>query len=866
LAEEHLDLFELLNLPVTVTDLHTGRIRRANAAACALLGRPESELVGLHWREVALLEESSRGHEESYLPGRDSSSRRLVRLLRPDHSVVHVVVSYARVRGPSGRPEILSQLQDISDEIAANDRLRLILDNTTVSMFLVDRGGIVLATKGLMDALMARISRHPGVSVFTLFADMPDAVGLLRTALTGKSVHDVVEVLGRCFDLHIVPIFGQDQEVSHLTCVATDVTERQRALATLRTRSAEQALIADLGQQALESLDSTTIWRHAAQVLATHLEADTVRIHELDNAGRRSRVLATATRTDDARARAMTDSNTAGSDAGEPDTREARTREVGTGETGICETGTCETGTCETGTDSSTGRPRSSPRIAVAGHSLVVATGRGDHPLAVVEVDRPPDSPPFTDQDAQFVRSVGAVLGAAAMRFRMEEDIRHRSLHDGLTGLPNRTALLDRLDRALRRARTDQARIGVLFIDLDGFKTVNDTLGHLAGDHLLRLTANRLEHAIRPGDLVGRLSGDEFAILCEHIDSAADIEAIADRVLTVLDLPCMLGEQMVLLSASVGIALSEPATADGEDLLNAADIAMYAAKRRGPGRRLAFDEAMRTQLMARITRYGELRRAMDAGELVMRYQPVRAIEDGLVGAEAMPHWRHPRRGLVSPADFLPEPEQPGLRVPLDRWTIGQACRAAARWEADRDGGTPPLLIMPVSGRSLAEPRFVPELDGLLAETGGQTRYRLCLEITMAEIVGDEATLFGVFGGLRRLGVAICIGEFGAAQPIMSAMTEFPFSFLRIGGVYVDGIEVDPVRHAGASGIVHFAHELGVHAVAGDVATAAQLKTLRAMRCDLAHGPAVGSRTEHLPRLTEPRPARRPDRPDRPSDG
>ncbi|WP_235488657.1 GGDEF domain-containing protein [Frankia sp. AvcI1] len=180
----------------------------------------------------------------------------------------------------------------------------------------------------------------------------------------------------------------------------------------------------------------------------------------------------------------------------------------------------------------------------------------------------------------------------------MEAEIRHRSLHDGLTGLPNRTALLDRLHRALHRAGHDGRRVGVLFVDLDGFKAVNDTLGHQAGDDLLRTTAARLSHAVRPGDVAGRLAGDEFAVLCEDVDGVADLEAIADRVVTALAAPVRLLDRPVTLTGSVGLALSNPDLADAETLLNAADIAMYTAKRNGPGQRLAYATEMRTPVAA----------------------------------------------------------------------------------------------------------------------------------------------------------------------------------------------------------------------------------------------------------------------------
>lgn len=815
MTEDRVDLFERLNIAVVATDPRTGHIRRANRAACALLGRSESNLVGLHWQEVTASGQDEIWRVGDRLPPMPELSLRWVgRLVRPDRGVVHVLATYALVRGEDGETELISQLQDISQEIAANSRLRLILDHSPVSLLLVDRDGIVHASEGLIDAMPPNPRHGPGVSAFALFAELPDAVDLLRTALAGQPAHGLVRAPGGVVDLHAMPVFEPDGAVGYVTCVATDVTRHQQALSALRVRSAEQSLIADLGQQALESLDATSIWPHTARMLADHLRADSVGIYELDEHGRRLSPLATATAT----ATTTTTTATAAPDAGlEPSTM--------------------------IGDDPLPGHR----------HSLTVVVGRGDRPLAVIEIDRRPDAPPFSAHDREFVRSSGSVLGAAAMRLRMEAEIRRRSLHDPLTGLPNRAALLDRLGRALHRAQTDGTSIGVLFIDLDGFKAVNDTLGHQAGDELLTLTAARLVQAVRPADVVGRLSGDEFAVLCERVGSTAELEAIGDRLLTALGRPCALHDRMVTVSASVGIALSGPGTVDGDDLLGAADLAMYTAKRLGPGRRLTFDESMRARRTTRIDEEDELRRALSANELTLRYEPIQGRDERVAGAVALPFWRHPRRGLLAPTDFRPDPERHGLRVPLDRWTIGRACRAAARWDATSRAAGPPVLLTAVSTRVLLEPEFLVELAELLATTGAPGRYRLCLEVCERQLVNDGVAVMAIHEGLARLGVALSIAEGGMTQAVVLSAARFPADYLRISRAFVDGIETSPVGRAALAAIIHFAHELDVGAMVADVMTPGQLAALRTLSCDLMAGPAVGPPAVRLPRLPAPTP-------------
>ncbi|WP_261565109.1 sensor domain-containing protein [Frankia gtarii] len=791
---ERPDPFEVLDIAVIETGVRDHRVRRANPAACALLGRSEAEVTGLTWDDVAVGDDGERWDAQARLrvAAGQPRARMITRLLRPDGTVVHALATIALLTDPDGEQYFLSHFQDVSEEIAAQDRLRLVVENTPVSMFLVDRTGRVLVSEGTANPQAAAgLGEARESSVFATFADLPQAVSIMRRAVAGERVHEIMEVFGRCLDVHLVPIPGNGSDVGSVAAVATDITERQQALASLQARSAEQAVVADLGQRALEARDPAPLWDRAVTALADHLRADFVQAHELDESGDRRSLLARA----DRRAAPATP----------PLGPQVETVQVET--------------------------PRPVDR-------LTVKVGRPDRPLAVIEIQRAPD--PLTDQDARFVQSVAAVLGSACLRLQMESDIRRQSRHDGLTGLPNRTALLEHLERALRRAGRDGRRIGVLFLDLDGFKAINDTLGHQAGDDLLRATATRLARAVRPGDVVGRLAGDEFAVLCEAVDGPADLEAIAERVLATLETPSRLLGHCVVATGSVGLALSGPDLQDSEKLLNAADIAMYAAKRDGPGRYRIFQESMRTRLMDQLTRADDLRRAQDAHELTMRYQPIRTPDGALAGAEAIPHWQQPSNGLLRLDEILPRLRQADLRVSIIRWALGTAGRAASGepgWHERPPGEPPPLLMVAAWGPCITDERFVPELATLLHDTGGGSRYRLCVELDEDELGTGRPAVTAALADIRRLGVLVGVGD-PSVSPAPRGLIGFPFDGLRIADGYVRGVERDRTKHAAVASVIHFAHLLGAQVIAGNIEAPAQLRVLQELDCDLVEGPLL----------------------------
>ncbi|WP_261576205.1 PAS domain-containing protein, partial [Frankia gtarii] len=297
--EKHRDLFEVLDIAVVETGARDHRIRRANAAACAVFGRTESELVGMVWEEVCVSEDRERWAAQARLrlATGQHRARLMVRLLRPDGAVVHALCTTALLIGPDGDRSFLAHLQDVSEEIAAQNWLRLVVENTPMSIFLTDRNGRVLVSEGTATPeAAARLSAARESSVFTTFAEYPQMLSLMRRVLGGERIHEIVEAFGRCLDVHLVPIPDAADTVEVVAAIGTDITDRQHALASLRIRSAEQALVADLGQRALEAETPAALWEHAVTALADHLGADLVQAHDVDETGERGGLLARADR------------------------------------------------------------------------------------------------------------------------------------------------------------------------------------------------------------------------------------------------------------------------------------------------------------------------------------------------------------------------------------------------------------------------------------------------------------------------------------------------------------------------------------------------------------------------------------------
>jgi diguanylate cyclase (GGDEF)-like protein len=437
-------------------------------------------------------------------------------------------------------------------------------------------------------------------------------------------------------------------------------------------------------------------------------------------------------------------------------------------------------------------------------------------------------------------------------RKRAEEGLRHAAVHDVLTGLPNRAFFMERLNAALAEARRDPERSAtVLFLDLDHFKIVNDSLGHPVGDELLVQIAALLTAALRPADTLSRVGGDEFAILLAGSCDIAEAERVAERVHGALAAPISLGGHEVFITASLGIAVCSPDYERPEDLLRDADTAMYRAKASGRACHVVFHSGMHHSVVARLNLESELRRALDRGELCLHYQPFVALESGEVaGFEALVRWLHPQRGLLLPDQFLPVAEETGLVVPLGRFVLVEASRFLADL-ARRHPGGPEGRPLSLSVNLSHKQFFHPELCGQVAEAlalSGLAPERLGLEITEGVILAGVQATNRSLVRLKELGVRLLLDDFGKGYSSLSYLHRFPVDILKIDRSFTSGIEASNLAIVEA--IVKLAHQLGMRVVAEGIESAGQLAQLSGFGCEYGQGllfsaPLLGAEAESL---------------------
>jgi diguanylate cyclase (GGDEF)-like protein len=404
-----------------------------------------------------------------------------------------------------------------------------------------------------------------------------------------------------------------------------------------------------------------------------------------------------------------------------------------------------------------------------------------------------------------------------------------RALYDGLTGLPNRTVFLDRLRQTMARSRRHGKPAAVLFLDLDNFKAVNDSLGHPAGDELLRSVAMRLSECIRAGDTAARFGGDEFAVLVEEAADGATAETVAERILAALEDPFRIAGHELRIGASIGIVQGggEP-----EDLLRDADLAMYEAKSRGRRRYEIFRPAMRDDALDRAELSAELGLAAERGEFRLHYQPLVGIDEGeLRGFEALLRWEHPVRGLLAPGEFMPVAEDSGLIVPIGRWVVGEACRQAAEW---RGAGFHGSIAVNLSARQVQDPGLVGDVRAALAETGLPPEV-LTLEITETVIMADTTETIERLDGLKALGVRLAIDDFGTGYSSLQYLRRFPIDLLKIPKPFVDGLTGPEADVALARAIIQLARAFNLAVVAEGIEEPEQRDVLRSLGCELGQG-------------------------------
>jgi diguanylate cyclase (GGDEF)-like protein len=423
---------------------------------------------------------------------------------------------------------------------------------------------------------------------------------------------------------------------------------------------------------------------------------------------------------------------------------------------------------------------------------------------------------------------------------RLQYDV----LHDRLTGLPNRAFLSDRIMHCIQRAKRNPKLVfAVVFLDLDRFKIVNDSLGHVIGDKLLRMVADRLLQSIRETDFatrpdsdstLARFGGDEFTLLLEDLREPADAARVAERIVRELSVPCVIDGHEISTSVSVGIAPGHGRYENPEDLLRDADAAMYRAKAAGKSQYAIFDEALHTAAVARLKLENDLRRALSNNEFLLHYQPIIALDSGnLVGFEALVRWQHPERGLVAPAEFIPSTEDSGLIVPLGAWVLSQACGQLREWSARYPSSSLSMSVN-LSRKQLSDAGLVDHIANVLKATGVRPS-SLNLEITESVIMEDTERNFLVMTRIRELGVHLDMDDFGTGYSSLSCINRFPLDGLKIDRSFIQTLAGKREEMAVIHAILGLARNLGMRVVAEGVETAEQVAFLQALDCDQVQG-------------------------------
>ncbi|MDQ1492642.1 MAG: hypothetical protein QOJ23_5156, partial [Actinomycetota bacterium] len=443
------------------------------------------------------------------------------------------------------------------------------------------------------------------------------------------------------------------------------------------------------------------------------------------------------------------------------------------------------------------------------------------------------------DQLMEALMAGGIQLGRVVERTRAEKALAEQALHDPLTGLPNRALFLNRLNHALARGERNPRLLAVLFLDLDGFKLVNDSLGHDVGDALLVAVAQRLRTVLRPGDTLARFGGDEFTILCDQLTGEEQALAVAQRLADALAEPIDLGGGgEIVVSTSIGVAFSRRSDDSADDLLRDADVAMYRAKEQGRARWEVFDIAMHTRAAYRLEVVKDLRRARDLGQMRLDYQPQVSMADGrIIGVEALLRWHHPEHGLLSPAEFIPLAEESQLILPIGSWVLREACSQLATWRRELPGDSDIEMCVNVSARQLASEDLASVVAAAIAENGLDPK-KLCLEITESVLMEDADFYLGALRRLLRVGVRVAVDDFGIGYSSLAYLRRFPVDVLKLDRAFIDGLgtglQTSQAR-AIVRAVIDLSHSLDLTLVAEGIETADQAAALRRLGCDLGQG-------------------------------
>ena len=463
---------------------------------------------------------------------------------------------------------------------------------------------------------------------------------------------------------------------------------------------------------------------------------------------------------------------------------------------------------------------------------VVVLTGHDDTSVALEAVSAGAD-------DYLVKRHVAGDAIVRALRYAIERSrtrsqLVHQALHDVLTGLPNRALFVDRLEQALARSERTDGLVAVIFLDLDRFKTINDSLGHEAGDRVLVDVAARLREVVRPSDTLARFGGDEYTVLCEPTSAYQGL-AIADRLAVALSVPIESGGHEVFLTASVGVAFGRHGDQPA-DLIRDADSAMYKAKERGPGEVETFDVEMRAQALQRLEIEHDLHRAVERDELRLYWQPIVELDTGdIVAAEALLRWQHPERGLVMPDEFIPAATETGLIVPIGQWVVESACHQLKLWR--QAGLTEPGFVGSVnaSAREIETGQLAESVRGARARCGVAAS-ELCLEVTERDLMSETGAMLDVVNTLHDLGGQLALDDFGTGHSSLLVLKRLPIQTVKVDRAFVQGLDDDDDQDAAIiEAVASLAHALGLSTVAEGIETETQRRKSHELGCDLGQG-------------------------------
>ncbi len=598
--------------------------------------------------------------------------------------------------------------------------------------------------------------------------------------------------------------------------VLYDVSERKEAEQELQRALSQQAVVARLGERALQNGDPDELMQVATELIAKVAGVHSACIWELGRDGRRLNL------------RAGLEEAVTG--AGR---RVSASRDSHAG-------AALDSGTHAIVPDWEQETRHTMPpvlRVFGAASSLAVVIDGKNRPFGVLDVHAT-EPHRFSAKDVPFVQAAANVLADAIERHNADQALRYRVLHDALTGLPNRLSFVDALGDSLAKAAVSGSPVGILFLDLDHFKLINDSLGHHAGDALLRAVAPRLRSHLRPGDIVARFGGDEFGILIDRLSDEGEAVAIADRVAAAFAQPFTIDGVDHFVSASIGIAVFGPGEerqVNAELLIRDADAAMYRAKESGRSRCVLFDAEMRAGAARRLEVERELRHAIDRDELALHYQPVVNLRSGEIsGLEALVRWRHPERGMLDPSEFVSIAEDSGMIAAIGRWVQGRACRQALEWHQLRPDARPLDVAVNLSARQVASRDFAATVEEILARTGLDP-VNLRLEITESVLVDESTTAIASLEMLNELGVRLVLDDFGTGYSSLAYLNRFPFHALKIDRSFVDALGIEQEATAIVEAIIGMARALSLEVIAEGVESEVQLSELQRLRCDYGQG-------------------------------